>query len=153
MLKEREKELEIKSINLEEANTALKVLLKRVEADKKELEDKILLNIKGMVDPYLEKLRRTSLNERQQTYLGILESNLGDIVSPFAYRLTSGYFGLTPKEMDVGNLVKHGKSNKEIADLMNISVRTVEIHRERIREKLGIKGKKTNLRTHLLSFQ
>jgi PAS domain S-box-containing protein len=153
MLKDREKKLEIKSINLEEANTALKVLLNRVEEDKKELENKILLNIKGMVDPCLEKLKRTDLNGKQQTYLSILETNLSDIASPFAYRLTSAYFSLTPKEMDVANLVKQGKANKEIADLMNISARTVEIHRERIRKKLGIRGKKTNLRTHLLSFQ
>jgi hypothetical protein len=58
-LKEREKELEIKSSNLEEANTALKVLLKRRDEDKTELEEKILFNVKELVAPYLEKLKKS----------------------------------------------------------------------------------------------
>lgn len=153
LLRDREKELETKSINLEEVNTALRVLLKRVEEDKKELEEKILLNIKVMVDPYLEKLLQTNLNSRQKAYIEILQSNLIDIASPFTHRLNSHYHGLTPREMDVAILVKQAKTNKEIANLMNISVRTVEIHRERVRAKLGIKGRKTNLRAHLSSFQ
>lgn len=53
-LKKREKELEIKTITLGEVNTALKVLLKRREEDRTEIEEKVLFNKKELVDPYME---------------------------------------------------------------------------------------------------
>jgi PAS domain S-box-containing protein len=151
-LKEREKDLELRTHNLEETNTALKVLLKRREEDRRELEDKVLLNIKEIIVPYLEKLRKCGLNENQSTYVGILESNLKDIISSFSFRLSSPYLNLTPSEIKVANLVKQGKTNKEIAEMLNVSSRTAAFHRERIRKKLGIKNKKTNLRSYLSSI-
>ena len=152
-LKEREKELEIKTANLEEANVALRVLLRRRDEDKKELEEKVLLNVKEMVVPYIEKIREGALDERQTTYLSILSSNLNDIISPFTRRLTSRYLNFTPSEIRVANLVKHGKTTKEIADLLNLSSHTIDSHRKSIRKKIGIKGKKANLRTYLLSIE
>ena len=86
-------------------------------------------------------------------YLCILESNLNDIVSPFLHRISTKYLNLTPGEIQVANLVRQGKSSKEIADLLNLSVRTIEAYRDSIRKKMGLKNKKANLRTHLLSFQ
>jgi len=151
-LKEREMELELKTHNLEETNTALKVLLKRRDEDRRELEEKVLLNIKEIIVPYLEKLRKCGLDERQSVYVGILESNLKDIISSFSFRLSSAYLNLTPSEIKVANLVKQGKTNKEIAELLNFSSRTAAFHRERIRKKLGIKNKKTNLRSYLSSI-
>jgi PAS domain S-box-containing protein len=151
-LKEREKELEIKTHNLEEANIALKVLLKRRDEDKTELEEKILLNIKELVIPYLEKLKKNRLDEKQEAYVNILESNLNDIISPFSHKLSSKYMNFTPTEIQIANLLRQGKTNKEIAELLNSSSRTVAFHRENIRKKLGLKNKKTNLKSYLLSF-
>jgi PAS domain S-box-containing protein len=153
ILKERERELEIKAGNLEELNTALKVLLKKREEDKIELEEKVLLNIKELVLPYLERIKRSGLDKSQHAYADILESHLKEIVSSFSYRLSSSYLNLTPTEINVANLVKQGKTNKEIAELLNVSTRTAAFHRERIREKLGIKNQKTNLRSYLLSIK
>lgn len=45
-------------------------------------------------------------------------------------------YGLTPREKDVLRLVASGKTNKQIADDLTISVRTVESHRQNLREKL-----------------
>ncbi|MBW1829909.1 MAG: helix-turn-helix transcriptional regulator, partial [Deltaproteobacteria bacterium] len=84
--------------------------------------------------------------------VSILESNLKDIVSPFARELTRNYLKFTPTEIQVANLVKQGKTTKEIADLMNVSGKTIESHRKNIRKKLGIKNKKENLQTHLLNI-
>ena len=151
--KRAEGELEEHRKHLEELNTALRVLLKKREEDKTELEEKVLSNAKDLVLPYLEKLKNTSLDTNQKVYVGILESNLLDIISPFSHRLSSKYLGLTPTQIQVANLVKGGKGTKEIAQLMHLSPRTVECHRENIRKRLGIKNTKANLRTYLSSIQ
>jgi DNA-binding NarL/FixJ family response regulator len=152
-VEERTQELRLKSESLEEMNTALKVLLKKREEDKNELEEKVIYNVKEMVQPFMEKLGRTRLDERQRVFLEILESNLNDIVSPFAKKLSTRYLNLTPSEIQIANLVKHGKTTKEIADLLSLSTRTIESHRDSIRKKLGIKNQKANLRTHLMSYE
>ena len=152
-LKDREKELEIKTSSLEELNTALKVLLKRREDDKIELEEKVLLNVKELVLPYLEKLKKSGLGKREEANLSILASNLSDIISPFARRLSPMYLNFTPSEIQVANLLKHGKTTKEIAEFLSLSSETIDFHRKNIRKKIGIKNKKANLRTYLLSMQ
>jgi PAS domain S-box-containing protein len=151
-LTEREQELEIKTSNLEEANTALRVLLKRRDEDKRELEEKVLFNMKELAVPYLEKLKASGLDERQTAYLKILGSNLNEIISPFSYSLSSRYLNLTPAEIQVASLIKQGKTSKEIAEFLNLSTRTIGFHRANIREKTGIKNKKANLRAHLVSL-
>jgi len=152
-LKEKGKVLKIKTSNLKEVNTALRVLLKRRDDDKKELEEKVLFNVKELIVPYLEKLKTSELNERQHAFADVLESNLKDIISPFSQKLSYWYLKLTPTEIQVANLVKHGKTTKEIAEFLNLSSQTIEFHRKNIREKIGIRNKKANLRTHLLSIQ
>jgi DNA-binding NarL/FixJ family response regulator len=47
---------------------------------------------------------------------------------------------LSPREREVLQLVAEGKSNKEVASLLNVSVYTVETHRAKIMQKLKLKG-------------
>ncbi len=150
-LKKREKELEEKTGALEEVNTALKVLLKKREQDKSELEEKVLFSVKELVNPYLEELKNTVLALRQEALLDIAKSNLEDIISPFSERISARISSLTPMELKVANLVKQGRTTKEIADLLYLSPKTIDCHRENIRKKIGINNTKINLRTHLLS--
>ena len=152
-LRKREKELETQAANLEEMNAALKVLLKRREQDEREFEEKVLFNVRELVEPCLEKLKNASLNNEQTACLDILESNLNDIVSPFSRNLSLKHYNLTHSEMRIAALVRHGKTTKQIADLLNLSARTVDTHRLRIRTKLGIRNNKINLRSHLLSLR
>jgi PAS domain S-box-containing protein len=151
-VEERTAQLVQSKEQLEEVNTALRVLLKRREEDKSELEEKVLSNVKDLVSPYVEKLQKTSLDANQLSYLSILESNLTDVISPFSRRLSSKYLGLTPTEIQVANLIKHGKTTKEIAEFMNSSGKTIEFHRDNVRKKLGLRNRKVNLRSHLLSM-
>ncbi len=151
-LRKRETELEAQSHHLAEVNTALKVLLTQREDDKKELGENVLINVKELISPYLERLKKSRLTTNQKTLLNILDSNLSNMISPFISKLSSKYFNLTPMEVRVANLVKEGKTNKEIAELLCISKNTVLFHRYNIRCKLGLKNKKINLRSHLLSY-
>ena len=151
-LKKANEELEARKKKLEEANTALKVLLDRREKDKSELEENLLLNIKSLVLPYLEGLEASMLDEKQKSLMEVLESNLNQALSPLIRRLSSKYLGLSPTEIKVADLIRQGRSSKDIAGLLGLSDRTIEAHREKIREKIGIKNKKINLRTRLMSM-
>ena len=151
-LEAREKELEIKTRSLEEVNTTLKVLLERRDADKAALEDTILGKVNDLVIPYLERVRKRTSDKKSLEYLSVLENNLDTITSAFFRKLTTKYANLTSTEIEVSNLVKNGKSIKEIAELMSISGKTVEVHRTNIRKKMGIVNTGTSLRSHLLSL-
>ncbi len=151
-LKEREKELERKKTRLEEMNSALKILLKKREEDKKELEEKVMTNIKELILPYVTKLKKTGLNHSQEIFADIIQSNIEEIVSPFAHKLSHKYLNFTPAEIKVAHLVKQGLRTKEIAGLLGSSPETIAHHRKSMRKKLKLTCKKSNLRTHLLSL-
>ncbi|KIX13123.1 LuxR family transcriptional regulator [Dethiosulfatarculus sandiegensis] len=152
-LRRHKQELKGKTVNLEEVNAALRVLLKKREEDKREFEERIMANVRELVTPYIAKLKKTHLAERQRAYLEILENNLNDLTTPFVDSLSRSFQKLTPSEIRVAALVREGKSSKEIAEILFVSPRTVEFHRDQIRRKLGLSGRKVNLRSFLLSLR
>jgi PAS domain S-box-containing protein len=151
-LRKREKELNTQSQHLEEVNATLRVLLMQRDTDKKSLQENFLMNIREMILPYLDRLKKEPLTDQQQLQLGIIETNLQNIASPFIGTISSRYLNLTPMELRVANLIKEGKSNKEIAELLFLSENTILFHRHNIRTKLNLKGKRINLRTYLLTL-
>jgi len=152
-LKKSENDLREKTRHLEEVNIALRVLLKQRNEDRAELGENMILNIKEMITPYVEKLKASGLSPSQKTFTEIIESNLANIISPFIGKLSSKYYGLTPMEIKVATCVKDGKTNKDMAELFYLSTSTILTHRHHIRSKLGLKNKKINLRSHLLSLE
>ena len=151
-LKKREREMEAKSRELEEVNITLKVLLRQREEDKSELEEKVLSNVKELVEPHVQKLKKTRLTIEQIACVSNIETHLKDIISPFLRNLTSKYLCLTPREIQIANLIREGKTSKEIAQLLHLSQGAIDFHRNNIRDKLGLKKKKANLRSYLLSL-
>jgi len=128
-------------------------LLKQVEEGRKEFEAQILSNIRELVLPYINKLKIRLSSPQDISTLEVVESNLNQIASSFLRNLKLSYHRLTPREIEIAALVQEGKSVKEIAELLNVTTRTVEFYRNSLREKLGLKNKKTNLRSHLLTLQ
>jgi len=147
------KVLEKKTINLEDANTALNVLLKKRNEDRIEIEEKILANFNELILPLTDRLKGSQMDERQKTWVDILERNLKDIISPFSRKLNSKFWGLTSQEFQVANFVKNGKTTKEIANLLRVAASTVDTYRNKIRKKLDIKNKKVNLKTYLSDLE
>ncbi len=150
-LKDREKKLKQKRAELAEANTTLKTLLKVKDESIRELEEAIASNLRQMITPYLNKLKR-KVDGKERAYVRIIESNLDKVVSPVIRKLSSHPRALTPAELEVASLVKDGNTSKEIANLLNVSRRTVDFHRRNIREKLGLINTRKNLRSHLMNF-
>ncbi len=150
--KRMEQALEAQAHHLEGTNAALKVLLKQREEDRRDLEDKILSNVRSLVLPYIKELKKMRLKSDQEAYVSILESNITNIVSPFVNRLSSKFLNLTPTETQVAGLIKEGKSTKEIAQLLHLSTNTILFHRHNLRTKLRLKNKRVNLRSYLQSL-
>jgi DNA-binding CsgD family transcriptional regulator len=179
-LQESEKDLKGKGIRLEELNSALKILLEKGDRDRKELEEKtellgdanmalkimlqksaenredikeeILLLLKNRISPYISKLKKRDLDDKARDFVEVIETNIQDIVSPFSQSLSFAYVNLSPKEIQVANHIKQNRSTKEIAILLNLAKGTVDVHRNNIREKLGIKNKGISLNTYLASM-
>lgn len=148
-LREKEKKLEDQAQGLERVNTALNVLLEYRDNEKKELEVSIVTNVKKRIFPYIEKMDKSRLDVKNKTYLSAIKSNLMELTSPFASKLSSKYLDFTPTEIEVADHVMHGKTSKEIADLFNISLKAVSFHRNNIRKKLGLTNERINLRSYL----
>ncbi|MCB9748061.1 MAG: PAS domain S-box protein [Candidatus Omnitrophica bacterium] len=136
---------------LEQKNVALKEVLEQIEIEKKKIRDDVVLNVEEVLLPVFQKLRRKG-NSMDRKYLDILEQNLKDLTSSFGMSVSEKKFKLSPREVEIANLIKSGLTGKEICGILHISFKTVETHRNKIRKKLGILNKDINLTTYLQSI-
>jgi DNA-binding CsgD family transcriptional regulator len=132
------------------ANAEAHVLARKDQEDKTDVEKNIVLNVKELILPYVEKLKRGKLSTEQARTVDIIESNLKEITLPVIGKMQA--LGLTAKESAVASLLKDGKMTKEISELLGVSLKAIEFHRYNIRKKLGLDHTKTKLRDHLLSI-
>jgi len=72
-VKERTKELELQKSRLEEVNTALNVLLKKRDEDKLMMEEKVMFNVKSLIEPMIGNLKSSSLDKNQTALVETLE--------------------------------------------------------------------------------
>ena len=93
LIGERTAELEMRSTNLVEMNTALNVLLQKREEDKRQVEELIVTNIKSLVYPYVEKMRNDIPNAKQNLLLDIIETHLNELLSPLLNYMGVGCLG------------------------------------------------------------
>lgn len=150
---EIQEELENKEKQLEDTNTALRVLVTQQQEQNKKIEENVLLNIQQYTRPYLTELQASRLSDRQKELVSLIETNLNDVTSSFTHNLISLKTMLTPQELSIANHIRNGKSSKEIADLLYLSVSGVDFHRKKLRKKLGLTNTKQDLRAYLLSMQ
>ena len=149
-LTKSKEEVESKTRALQELNTALRVLLRQRDHDRKDLEARFISNVKELVLPYIEKAVKGPLTPQQAVCLGIAEANLREIISPFLRTVRK--LNLTPKEISVASLIKDGRTTKEIAEIMGIATSAVDSHRNNIRNKLGLRSRKVRLQSFLHSL-
>ncbi|MBW2617829.1 MAG: PAS and helix-turn-helix domain-containing protein, partial [Deltaproteobacteria bacterium] len=150
-LLEKERVLKSQARQLEETNTALKVLLEHRGKENEEHRRNLIATLNSLVFPYVDKLRRTRSDGEDEVYLDILEANLKEVASTFIGKRTIWEHNLTSAELEVADLVRHGKSSQEIAEILNISPTTVAFHRANIRKKIGLANRNINLAAYLRS--
>jgi PAS domain S-box-containing protein len=141
-------ELDKQKKTLIDKNIALKELIAQIELEKEDMKDRITANLEQVILPSLEKI---SLNLGAKPYIEQHRRALLDMTSSFGRKISDSQMKMTPREIEVCNLVRNGLTNKEIARLLNIALHTVEKHRRMARNKLGIANKGINLRTYLSS--
>ena len=149
-VKECTRELDTKNMRLSEVNTALRVLTQNLQAEKDDLQEEFLVNIKRNVEPYIEKLKQTRVSKHQLDLIATVECYLREITSTFTHNLTSTHLGLTAQELRIADLIRMGNTSKDISNLLNISTNTVDTHRRNIRKKLGFNGSRESLRARLM---
>jgi len=146
----REALIKERTHDLEDANTALRVLLQGVERSKDEIKERVAQQIKGLVLPHVTRLRQlTGDDPRAQPYLEAVETNLKSITSSFSGNLARALEGLTPTESEIAQLIAQGRSTKEIAKTLSRGTSTIDFHRNNIRQKLGLTHRHKNLQKHL----
>ena len=149
-LAEANRQLTLERQALQEANTALKILLSRIEQEKQEIYSDIKTNVEKILMPILHALA-SQLPPEQAKYVEMIGSNLEEIASPFLNKLSLSYHSMTPTEIAICNMIRNGMRTKEIAEIRCVSESTINRHREKIRRKLDITNKDVNLVTFLQS--
>ena len=149
-LEDINKQLNLERKALQESNTALKMVLKRIEEEKHEINRNIKMNIDKIIMPILYALALET-PKAQSKYIEMLKTSLEEITSPFIRHLSDSYRSLTPTEIAICNMIQNGFRTKEIAQTRGVSIATLNRHRENIRRKLNITNSDVNLATHLQS--
>ena len=161
---EREKEEQLASIEREK-------LAKEVKNKQKELaettmnmakKNELILELKSML--LVNKEKFSDQTKRYRTFMKKLDSSINDeedwkvfelnfkeLHEDFFENLLKKYPSLTPKDLRLCAYLKMNLTSKEIAPLMGITIRGVEIHRYRLRKKLDLASSQ-NISNFLITF-
>jgi PAS domain S-box-containing protein len=150
-LRQSEEKLMEQNNLLEQKNAALREIMSQHQSEKERIESQVQANVDHLLRPVIEKLKGTG-NSLVDRYIELLEAAMNEITSRFGNSISSRMLSLTQREIDICNMIKNGFSSKQISQALHISTRTIETHRNSIRKKLDISGKKVNLATYLKSL-
>jgi DNA-binding CsgD family transcriptional regulator len=151
-LSDQRDELQRKSAELESQNLDLRRLLQQNAEDSRELEAGVVRNAQRILKPLIQAMRQNGSHAGQVVLLDRLADRVDELLDSFTPRLDSVRFSLTPQELRVARLIRDGLASRQIAARLQIATRTITTHRMQIRQKLGLKGRRRNLRTCLLAI-
>jgi DNA-binding CsgD family transcriptional regulator len=149
-LQETNQQLTLERQALQEANTALRLVLSRIEQEKQEIHRDIKMNVDKILIPIIDTLGM-QLTPSYKKYIEMIRTNLQEITSPFISKLSFSYHSMTPTEIAICNMIRNGMRTKEIAEMRSVSEATINRHREKIRRKLKLTNQDVNLATFLQS--
>jgi PAS domain S-box-containing protein len=150
--KKAEDKLMLRSRELEEANAALRVVLNQIGDAKREVEKRILRNTRELVIPDLDRLKGKCTGKTQKDSIERIKTSLGKLTSSSVRKTSAIYLTMSPREIQITDLIRMGNSTKSIALMLNITESAVEFHRHNIRKKMGIQHQQANLRAYLMNM-
>ena len=129
--------------SLREKNIALKEILAHLEEEKLRIKKEHAKAIDQVLIPTANRVLEKD-GTVNKAYYDSLKSALKDLSASTG---GSQYISskLTPREVQICNLIKSGATSKEIAEVLHLSISTILKHRGRIRRKLNISNKDINL--------
>ncbi|MEW6413078.1 MAG: PAS domain S-box protein [Candidatus Zixiibacteriota bacterium] len=142
--------LQAESEALSQKNIAMKEILEHIEKDRDQFREELSMKVENLLLPVVSKLRSHDgkLPAKDIDHLeDILKSILAREIDVFKRNLAR----LSGREIQICEMIRNGLSSKEIAEVLGISLDTVQKHRESIRDKLQIKRSQVNLTTYLRS--
>ncbi len=145
-----ERKVERRTAELERKNIALQEVLSSIRLEKRAIRQEISTHIQRVFMPFLARMKQKAspeflpLVEQLENMLTDLQLSSSDAIAIYAK--------LTPREIDICNLIKKGLISKEIGNELNISSKTIQKHRQNIRKKLNLTNEKVNLRSYLLKL-
>ncbi len=135
---------------LTQKNIALKEVLDHIEKERQDYKLSICRDVGVALEPLMTKLKRVANGERARD-IEAVEDQLDALLAKDVDVFRDRYARLSPRELEVCDLIKSKMSSKEISERLNVSLLTVHKHREQIRRKLGITSKGINLSAYLQS--
>lgn len=129
-------------------NIALNEVLEHLEQEKTAFRHELSANVENLLRPIVEKLRaQDGRLSTQDTEL--MSSGLDAIVGHDIDQYQNNLSKLTPRELDISELIRQGRTSKEIADELGLSDQTIHKHRQSIRRKLQLDNRGINLSAYL----
>jgi DNA-binding CsgD family transcriptional regulator len=123
--------------------------IRSIESAKQKKE--LYREIQGHYLPALAQLRNSNNDPIIDMCIEIIQNNLREVIAPSG-NISTLYKILTPSEIKVAEFIRMGKSSQDIAEALDIARKTVENHRNSLRDKLGLRNKSVNLRSYLLNL-
>ncbi len=144
-MKQKDKELANSTMQMIQKSKSLSSIKKELNKLSREINDDLITN---HINLMIRKINREMDTEQQWE---VFEKHFESVHEEFLKRLKEKYPDLTPREMKLCAYLRLNISSKEIATLMNISTRGVEISRYRLRKKLDL-SHDTNLTEFIMGF-
>jgi DNA-binding NarL/FixJ family response regulator len=125
---------------IKKENSAIRIILLTIykseeyfiEASKKGVEGILHKNISK--EELLDAVRKVRKGEK---YIG---QKFAQMLADYYNMDVTRNIVFTRREKEILNLIAHGNSNSDIADTLNLSVRTIETHKSNLIQKLNLKG-------------
>jgi DNA-binding CsgD family transcriptional regulator len=153
-LKDEQTKSELRHLNKQLADTTMNLVVKNefIENIKSKLKELRKRMEKAETQQFLEQLEKEiNFTLRLQEDWESFEHHFDQLHGDFLSRLRNEYDDISPNEQKLCAFLRLNLSTKEIANLMNVSVRGIEIARYRLRKKLKLE-KGQNLTKFILEY-